>query len=86
MGFPAFEKLAARACAAHLPGVELKAIFETACASRADVGSGWDLAAAGQMTFWQFTEGMLLLAERAKGAGEVGLAPALARLVGAMQA
>jgi len=46
--------------------LDLKHVFASACAARADVGSGWDAPSDGQMTFWAFTEAMLQLAERLK--------------------
>ena len=79
--------------------MDLRAVFDSACADRVDVGSGWDAAAAGQMTLWAFTEAMLRLAEvvaaaplaaggggaaRGKEVEEGGLAPALERLVAAV--
>jgi hypothetical protein len=83
-------------------GVDLRALFAEACASRQDVGSGWDAPAPGQMTLWGFTEAMLRLAERmapimnrgggAKveaaepGLGGQGLAAAVAALVAAARA
>ena len=83
-------------------GVDLRALFAEACASRQDVGSGWDAPAPGQMTLWGFTEAMLRLAERMApimnrgggarveaaepGLGGQGLAAAVAALVAAARA
>ena len=74
--------------------LDLKHVFASACAARADVGSGWDVPSEGQMTFWAFTEAMLQLAERlndpqggrGKGGGRqdeaaAGLAKPLAQLL-----
>ena len=73
--------------------VDLRRVFAEACAERADVGSGWDAAASGQMTLWAFTEAMLRLAARVRDAGSstttassAALAPALERLVAACRA
>ena len=44
--------------------VDLRDIFEKARVCRADVGSGWDPPASGQMTLWGFTEAVLMLAAR----------------------
>ena len=69
--------------------LEPRVLFADACATRADVGSGWDAPAAGQMTLWAFTEAMLRVAEaaatEAERAGGVGLAAPLARVVAAMR-
>ena len=43
--------------------VDLRGVFDAACAARSDVGSGWDTPAAGQMSLWAFTEAVLRLAE-----------------------
>ena len=65
--YAAFERLLAPVAAsllAHLsPPTDLKKVFAEACAHRVDVGSGWDAPAADTMTFWQFTEAMLRLAQ-----------------------
>jgi len=44
---------------------ELRAVFDSACAACVDTGSGWDPPAAGQMSFFAFTEALLVLSQRA---------------------
>ena len=53
---------------AEAVGIDLRALFVDTCNMRADVGSGWDVPAAGQMTLWAFTEAMLRLAQHAQSA------------------
>lgn len=59
---------AVAAAATAPPQIDLRQLFADACAARADVGSGWDVPAAGQMTLWGFTEALLRLAECAQKA------------------
>ena len=72
--------------------IDLRELFLASCSARADVGSGWDVAAAGQMTLWAFTEAMLRLAERTRAArrssarSEAGLAASLAHVVSCLAA
>jgi hypothetical protein len=65
---PALPRILSKACSdagcEEVPhSIDIRALFTDACAARADVGSGWDAPAAGQMTLWSFTEAALRLAE-----------------------
>lgn len=46
---------------------ELRRIFSRACIERYDMGTGWDPAPEGQMTFFGFVESLLMLASKFDG-------------------
>lgn len=63
MSFSAFAKMLSSSQLLR-DAVEMRQLFDAACAAKADTGTGWDEPGVGKMSFFAFVESLLMLASR----------------------